>query len=202
MSHPHPPGLADVQIVVLSGPSGSGKTTVVQHLLEISPIKLVKAISATTRPPRKGEVEGHDYYFLTPAQFHELRERQQFVECCEVHGTGNWYGTLKSELQRAVSEGGWALLEIDVQGARRILEQYPDALTIFLRTSSIDEYERRLRSRGTESEASIERRVANAREELESADTYQYQVINDDLSQAVRDIADILSKREAEIHAR
>jgi guanylate kinase len=191
-----------VQIVVLSGPSGSGKTTVVQHLLEISPIKLVKAISATTRPPRKGEVEGHDYYFLTPAQFHELRERQQFVECCEVHGTGNWYGTLKSELQRAVSEGGWALLEIDVQGARRILEQYPDALTIFLRTSSIDEYERRLRSRGTESEASIERRVANAREELESADTYQYQVINDDLSQAVRDIADILSKREAEIHAR
>jgi guanylate kinase len=119
-----------------------------------------------------------------------------------VHGTGNWYGTLKSELQRAVSEGGWALLEIDVQGARRILEQYPDALTIFLRTSSIDEYERRLRSRGTESEASIERRVANAREELESADTYQYQVINDDLSQAVRDIADILSKREAEIHAR
>jgi guanylate kinase len=191
-----------VQIVVLSGPSGSGKTTVVQRLLEAAPVKLIKAVSATTRAPRKGEVAGEDYYFLTPDEFQRLREQQQFVESFEVHGTGNWYGTLRSELERARDEGAWALLEIDVQGARRILEQYPDALTIFLRTSSIDEYERRLRGRGTENEAAIQRRVANAREELTHADFYQYQVINDDLSHAVRQMAHILSKREAEIHAR
>ena len=193
---------APEQIVVLSGPSGSGKTTIVQRLLECSPVKLVKSISATTRPPRPGEVDGQDYYFLAPEDFHARRERSEFIEACEVHGTGNWYGTLKSEVRRARDEGGWALLEIDVQGAQRVLREFPDAVTIFLQTSSIEEYERRLRARGTEQEEAIQRRLRNATHELENAGLYQYQVVNDDLQQAVQQIVRILSSREAQIHAR
>lgn len=195
-------GDQEVQIVVLSGPSGSGKTTVVQRLLECAPMKLVKSISATTRPRRAGEVDGQDYYFLTPEQFRAARERDDFLECFEVHETGNWYGTLKSEVQRARDAGGWALLEIDVQGAQRVLQQYPAALSIFLRASSMEDYERRLRARGTESDEAIRRRIKSAQHELASAPLYQYQVINDDLPQAVQEIVRILSSREAEIHAR
>lgn len=191
----------DVPVVVLSGPSGSGKTTIVQRLLDSSPVKLVKSVSATTRAPRAGEVDGEDYYFLTPDEFARRRERGEFLECCEVYETGNWYGTLKSELQRAKAAGGWALLEIDVQGAQRVVSQYANAVTIFLRTSSADDYERRLRARGTESEAAIQRRLSNARRELEQAAIYQHQVMNDDLQQAVQEIVRIL-QQEAEIHAR
>lgn len=195
-------GAQEVQIVVLSGPSGSGKTTIVQRLLECAPIKLIKSVSATTRPQRPGEVDGQDYYFLTHEEFRAARQRDEFLECFEVHQTENWYGTLKSEIQRARDAGGWALLEIDVQGAQRVMQQYPDALTIFLRTSSLDDYERRLRARGTESDEAIRRRIESAQQELASAPLYRYQVINDDLPQAVREIVRILSTREAEIHAR
>src|SRR5207253_2134875 len=131
-----------MQFVVLSGPSGSGKTTIVERLLERSPVKLVKSISATTRAPRKNEVDGANYYFLSAADFAERRARGAFLECAEVHGTGNWYGTLKTEIERARRTGGWALLEIDVQGALQIKDKYPRALTIFLKTSSEEEYEK------------------------------------------------------------
>src|SRR5712691_7137465 len=143
---------SDMQFVVLSGPSGSGKTTIVERLLRRSPVKLIKSISATTRAPRKNEVDGQNYYFLTPEEFAARRQRGEFLECAEVHGTGNWYGTLKSEVERARRLGGWALLEIDVQGAIQIMRKHPKALTIFLLTSSEAEYERRLRGRGTDSE--------------------------------------------------
>src|SRR5258708_40310737 len=145
----------DMQFVVLSGPSGSGKTTIVDRLLERSPVKLVKAVSATTRPPRKNEVDGRNYYFLTESEFARRRERGDFLECAEVHGTGNWYGTLKSEVERARRLGGWALLEIDVQGALQITQKHPRALTMFLQPSSEEEYEKRLRGRGTDSEEII-----------------------------------------------
>src|SRR5438132_10890018 len=113
-----------MQFVVLSGPSGSGKTTIVERLLERSPVKLVKSISATTRPPRKNEVDGENYYFLTPREFAGRRDRGEFLECAEVYGTGNWYGTLKSEVERARRQGGWALLEIDVQGALEVMRKF------------------------------------------------------------------------------
>ncbi len=184
---------SDMQFVVLSGPSGSGKTTIVDRLLERSPVKLVKSISATTRQPRKNEVHGRNYYFLTPDEFAARRARGEFLECAEVHGTGNWYGTLKSEVDRARKAGGWALLEIDVQGALQIMRHFPRALTIFLRTSSEAEYEKRLRGRGTDAEEVIERRLANARNELKYAPEYRHQVINDDLDQAVGEIINIIS---------
>ncbi|MFN0052022.1 MAG: guanylate kinase [Planctomycetales bacterium] len=191
----------ETQFVVLSGPSGSGKTTIVERLLVSSPVKLVKSVSATTRQPRRNEIDGRDYYFLTPAQFASKREQGEFLECAEVHGTGNWYGTLQSEIARAREEGGWALLEIDVQGARQIMQRFPRAVTIFLRTSSESEYEHRLRGRGTEPEEVIQRRLANARQELTLASEYRFQVVNDDLEQAVQEINHIISSWEANRNA-
>jgi guanylate kinase len=188
---------SDTQFVVLSGPSGSGKTTIVERLLERSPVKLVKSISATTRRPRSNEVDGRNYYFLTAEEFARRLQRDEFLECAEVHGTGNWYGTLKSEVERARREGGWALLEIDVQGARQIMQKHPGALTIFLKTSSEAEYERRLRGRGTDAEEIIERRLANARTELQHAPEYRYQVNNDDLDEAVGNIVNIIKSWRA-----
>jgi guanylate kinase len=198
----NPADFSEMQFVVLSGPSGSGKTTIVERLLAESPVKLVKSVSATTRAPRKHEQDGKDYYFLTPEEFAARRGRGEFLECAEVHGTGNWYGTLQSEIKRARDIGGWALLEIDVQGAQQIIERYPQALTIFLRTSSETEYENRLRGRGTEAEDVIQRRLANARKELEHAPEYQFQVVNDDLGQAVREIIHIITSWEAKRNAR
>lgn len=187
------------QVVVLSGPAGSGKTTIVQRLLNESPVKLRMSVSATTRPPRDGEVDGRDYYFLTDQQFQQARSRGELLEWAEVHRTGYWYGTLRSELDRAREEGAWALLEVDVEGALNVLEQYPDAVTIFLKTTSIDVYEQRLRDRGTETEEAIQRRLQTARDELESAGRYRHVVVNDDLGRAVHDICAILAARKAEL---
>jgi len=191
----------DMQFVVLSGPSGSGKTTIVDRLLERSPVKLVKSVSATTRPPRRNEVDGRNYYFLSESEFARRRARGDFLECAEVHGTGNWYGTLRSEVERARRLGGWALLEIDVQGALQIIQKHPRSLSIFLRTSSEEEYEKRLRARGTDAEEVIQRRLANARNELKYAPQYRYLVVNDDLDEAVRQIVTIISSWEAVAHA-
>ena len=185
-----------MQFVVLSGPSGSGKTTIVERLLATSPVKLVKSVSATTRPSRKNETDGENYYFLSRDDFAAKREAGEFLECAEVHASGNWYGTLKSEVRRARSLGGWALLEIDVQGAMRVMQEHPNALTIFLRTSSEKEFERRLRARGTETEEVIQRRLDTARKELQFAPRYKFQVVNDDLDQAVRDINRIVQDWE------
>lgn len=187
---------ADLQFVVLSGPSGSGKTTIVERLLSGCPVKLVKSVSATTRPARTGEVHGRDYYFLTRDEFAARREKGEFLECAEVHASGNWYGTLKSEVQRARSLGGWALLEIDVQGAEQVVSQYPDALSIFVRLESVADYERRLKSRATDAEEIIQRRLANAHFELQHANAYRYQVVNDDLDRTVREIIAIIETWE------
>jgi guanylate kinase len=197
-STPNPP---DARVIVLSGPSGSGKTTIVNRLLAEAPVKLYKAISATTRPPRQNEIDGVDYYFLTPEEFDARRERGDFLECEQVHKSGYWYGTLRSELEKARGLGAWAFLEIDVHGALHVMQQYPDAVTIFLQTPSLDDYERRLRARGTESEEYIRRRLETAREELKSATRYGYQVLNDDLNRAVREISNILLTRETQSHA-
>lgn len=194
-------GSEGLQVVVLSGPSGSGKTTIVQRLLRESPIPLQMSISATTRPMRPGEVEGVNYYFLTQPEFDRRLENGEFLEFAEVHKSGYWYGTLRSELERIQQSGAWALLEVDVQGALNVMREFPQALSIFLETPSVAEYERRLRARGTESEAVIARRLQTARSELELADRYRHRVVNDDLDSAVRAICDLLAARKAEIDA-
>ena len=180
------------RVLVLSGPSGSGKTTLVRRLTERCPCPILVAVSATTRPPRVGEADGRDYHFLTDGEFAARRDRGEFLECAEVHGRGYWYGTPWSEVRRAADRGAWVLLEIDVQGAGTVLDRYPDAVTVFLRTPTEAEYERRLRARGTEDEASVRRRIETARAELAAADRYRFQVYNDDLDRAVRDVCEIL----------
>jgi len=184
------------RIVVLSGPSGSGKTTLVRELVVRAPVKLIKSVSATTRPPRPGEVNGDDYWFLTDAEFRRRLESGEFIEFAEVFSSGFLYGTLMADLDRAWQQQGWAFLEIDVQGAMKVVQQYPDAVTIFLSTPSPAEFERRLRARGTEIEEVIRRRLATAEEELQQADRYRYVVVNDQLETAVSEICEILKAEE------
>jgi guanylate kinase len=184
------------RIVVLSGPSGSGKTTLVRLLIDRAPVRLIKSVSATTRPPRPGEVHGDDYWFLSPAEFRTRLEHGDFIEHAEVFSSGYLYGTLRSELDRAHDRNGWAFLEIDVEGAQKVVQQYPQAVTIFLRTPSPAEFERRLRARGTESEEVIQRRLAVAERELSQAPHYRYIVVNDQLESAVTEICDILKAEE------
>jgi guanylate kinase len=182
-------------LIVISGPSGAGKTTVLREVFEQLPW-LEQSVSATTRSPRPGESNGHDYYFLTPEEFARRREAGEFLECFEVFGRGHWYGTLESEVSPRLLAGKSVVLEIDVDGTIAILKKYPDAITVFVRPESIEELERRLRSRGTESAAAIERRLEVARHELKSIGLYRHVVVNNDVTQAAEDICKILAPLE------
>lgn len=181
------------RLVVVSGPSGAGKTSVMRRVFELSQVPLARSVSATTRPPRPDEIDGRDYHFLSNGDFTARRQRGAFIECFEVFGQTYWYGTLWSEVTSGLNAGKWVVLEIDVQGAMAVLKQFPDAITIFLCPSSREELERRLRDRGTESEAAVLQRLAAVDYELLHARQYKYRVINDNKDQAVRDICNILS---------
>jgi guanylate kinase len=177
-------------LFILSGPSGSGKSTVVRRLLDGPHPPLRLAISATTRAPRPGEVADIDYHFWTRQRFEEAVAGGSFLEHAEVWG--NLYGTPMSEVEPFRATGTGVILEIDVQGATQVKLKCPEAVTMFLRTSSLAAYEQRLHLRGTENEDSIQRRLQGARRELESAEHYQYQVINDDLDAAVTELRSIV----------
>lgn len=179
------------QIVVLSGPSGSGKTTIVERLIREAPVRLVKSVSATTRSPRVGETPGESYYFLSQEEFRTRLANDEFLETAEVY-TDLWYGTLKSEIDRARQLGGWSFLEIDVQGALRVMELYPQAITIFVKPPTMEICEQRLRARKTDSDEVIQQRLAKVQHELSFADRYRHQVVNDTLDRAVQEILGIL----------
>ncbi|MCA9247173.1 MAG: guanylate kinase [Planctomycetales bacterium] len=180
--------------IIISGPSGVGKSTLLRELLARDPEGLELSISATTRQPRPGERDGIDYYFLDPADFQARLRNGEFLEACEVFGRGIWYGTLRTQVEPSLNAGKSVILEIDVVGTRQVLEVFPQAVTIFVRPSSWEELERRLRSRGTESEEAVTRRLQVARHELEESGVYEHQVINDTVAEAVDRIHQIITE--------
>jgi guanylate kinase len=189
------------RVVVISGPSGAGKSTLRRRLIERAPVPLVRSVSATTRRPRPGEVDGVDYHFLSREEFALRRRRGEFLECFQVFNQGDWYGTLREEVAAGLGAGKWVLLEIDVQGEQAVVRRYPDAVSIFIRPGSVEELERRLRGRNTETEHAVQVRLKEALAEMAVADRYRYQVINDDLDRAVGEICDILTQTEKNAHA-
>ena len=188
---------AQAKLVIISGPSGAGKSTVVKRLLTSCELPLALSVSATTRKPRPGEQDGVDYFFLTSNEFSQRREASEFLECKEVFGRGDWYGTMRSVVTAGLTAGKWVILEIDVEGAMSVLDQCPDTITIFLHPGSAEELEKRLRQRGTESEDSIQRRLEVARRELTLMHRYRFEVINDTVTNAVQRICEILRSQGA-----
>lgn len=170
---------------MLSGPSGAGKGTLVKRVLQRIPDAWV-SVSATTRQPRPGEADGKDYFFLDQPRFDELVAQNGFLEWAHVHG--NSYGTLRSRVQERIDEGTQVILEIDVQGAFQVKKAMPEAHLIFIEPPSLDELERRLRGRGTETEEVICKRMKTAEVELAQKMEYDVQVINDELERATDEL--------------
>src|SRR5438270_9296302 len=159
--------MATGSLFILSGPSGSGKSALLERLLAQLDLPLHVSVSATTRLPRTGEIDGKHYYFWTRERFERAKRSGEFLESAQVHGCQ--YGTLRSEVDPYRAKGIGVILDIDVQGASQIRRIYPDNVSIFLCTSSLATYEARLRRRGTENEEAIRRRLAAAAQELDHA---------------------------------
>jgi len=169
----------------------------VGRLLAECDLPLELSVSATTRQPRPGEVDGKDYHFLTREQFLARRENQEFLEWKEVFGRGDYYGTLVSTVTAGINAGNWVVLEIDVEGAMTVVESFQDAITIFLHPGSMEELERRLRERGTDSEEAIARRLEVARHEMTFKERYKFDVQNDTLDEAVANVCSLLHAQKS-----
>lgn len=174
---------------MVTGPSGAGKGTLIRELLKRVP-RVVAAVSATTRNLRPGEVDGREYHFLTQDQFLEKVEAGEMLEYV-TYVSGNRYGTLRSELDRIQSQGNVPLLELETEGALRVKREVAGAVTIFV-SARVEELERRLRERATESTGEIGERIELARRQLEQADEFDYVVENDELERAVEELAELV----------
>ncbi len=179
------------RLVVLAGPSAVGKSTVVSRLRETVP-NLYFSVSMTTRAPRPGEVDGKDYFFVTPEAFQGRIDRGEMLEWADIHGGLQRSGTPAGPVQEAMGVGRPVLVEVDLVGARNIKRLMPEARTVFLAPPSWDVLVQRLTGRGTETPEVIERRLTTAREELDAQGEFDVVVVNDDVDVAVRSIADIL----------
>jgi guanylate kinase len=180
-------------LIIVSGPSGCGKSTLIRRLLDERAWPMRLSVSATTRQPRTGEINGVHYWFWNIADFEQAVREDQFLEWAQVHD--NYYGTLASEVQPYREQGLGVLLDVDVQGWEQVKQRCPDAVSIFVRTSNLETLEQRLRDRRSETEDSLQRRLTNARLEIARAGEYDYQVINDDLDTALASMRVILAKR-------
>jgi guanylate kinase len=176
-------------VIVVTGPSGAGKGTLIRELVERVP-ELEVTVSATTRERRPGEVNGREYWFLTLDDFLARIERNEFLEHVP-YVSGHRYGTLRSELERITAAGRVPLLELETEGALRVKHDVPDAVTIFI-SAPVEELERRLRERATESTGEIGERIALARRQLEQAEEFDHVVENDDLGRAVERLTELV----------
>ena len=176
-------------LVVVSGPSGAGKGTICQALLERT--ALAYSVSATTRKPRAGEVEGESYYFLSVEAFEEMIEKDELLEWAKVYD--NYYGTPLKKVEKKLAAGEDILLEIDTQGAMKVREKFPEGVYIFILPPSLAELERRIRGRDTETEDVLQKRLAAAIDEIEAGKCYKYVVTNDEVDGAVDSVCAILA---------
>jgi guanylate kinase len=190
-SQPRPHEPRRGRLIVLAGPSGVGKSSVVTALRVALP-EMYFSVSATTRDPRPGEVDGVHYRFVGPAGFAELIERDELLEWAEIHGGLQRSGTLRAPVEDAIAAGRPVLVEVDLHGARAVKAALPESVTVFLLPPSWDELARRLRGRGTESPDQYERRLVTAKEELASADEFDVRIVNDDVQAVVRQLVDLL----------
>lgn len=181
-------------LFIVSSPSGGGKTTLIRRLLA-SPAgaRLHFSVSHTTRPMRQGEQNGREYHFVSVEEFQRMVQRDEFLEHNEVHD--NIYGTSKAEVLPLLAAGQDVVLDIDVKGARDIRTALPDAVTVFIVPSSVEELEQRLRTRGLDSEESIRKRLINAAREIDEASSFQYVIVNDDLERATLELECVVRAR-------
>lgn len=176
-------------LVVVSGPSGAGKGTICQALLEKT--TLAYSVSATTRKPRAGEVDGESYYFLSVEAFEKMIEKDELLEWAKVYD--NYYGTPLKKVEEKLTAGEDILLEIDTQGAMKVREKFPEGVYIFILPPSLTELERRIRGRDTETEDVLQKRLAAAIDEIEAGKCYKYVVTNDEVDSAVESVCAILA---------
>lgn len=181
------------KIIIITAPSGAGKTSITRYLLHKYP-QLEFSISAATRPPRGTERNGVDYYFMSVQEFHEKIQENAFIEWEMVY-EGKYYGTLKSELERIWAQGKTPVLDIDVKGAIHVQEQYHEqSLSIFISPPSVEELRKRLESRGTETEESLQTRVSKAAYEISFKHHFNSEIVNDDLHKACQETEAVIKK--------
>ena len=177
------------KVIILSAPSGTGKSTIISRIISDPDLRLGFSVSATSRQPRGSEQDGREYYFITNEDFHARAERGEFVEWEEVY-PGTCYGTLRSEVERVTADGHNLIMDIDVKGGINVKKCYgQDALSIFILPPDLDELERRLRGRATDSEDTILKRLAKAEYELGFAPQYDCRIVNDDIDRAASEVA-------------
>lgn len=178
------------KLIVISGPSGAGKSTVVFRAME-GRNDMCFSTSVTTREPRPGEVDGREYFFITPERFNEMVEMGELLEHAEY--VSHSYGTPRAFVERQLDSGMNVILDIEVQGARQVHEKMPDAVMIFIVPPTLEELERRLVKRGTDTSEAIQGRLTRARQEYKEADIYSYIIINDDVDVAAKEFAAIIA---------
>ncbi len=186
------------KLVVFSAPSGCGKDTILHEIFHNKNCEnIVLSRSMTTRAPRSGEQDGIDYYFVTREEFEKKIAEDGLIEYAEY--SGNYYGTPKAPVEEWISRGKTVILEIEVQGASKVVRKYPDAVSIFILPPSIEELERRLRLRNTDSEETIARRIAIAPTEIAKSKEFKYCVVNDDLIRASEEVYDLINNTRESI---